>query len=206
MLKSFSISTDTVNNQRLISTLSAGMIGPAAFAGRMQATIHKWTGDQTPHGWQHQIRNDAVINYELSHEKGIVDVPNIMSVNTNLTVRLGTLSDKAQAGFTLILGRFHSPFSVSKNYNPKNFQIYAYNQPLVSIIGYDATMQGGLVNKNTPYTLKSAQISRVTFQNNFGVAVSFWKIYAEYYRTYLTREFKSGKDHLWGGVKIGVSF
>ena len=206
MLKSFSISIDTLKSQRLTAALSTGMIGPAAFAGRMQATIHRWTGDQNPQGWQYQIKNDVVINYELTHEKELFNFPNIASLNTTVQARIGTLSDKVQTGFTLTLGRFQSPFNSPKNNNFKNFQIYAYCQPLISFVGYDAAMQGGLFNRNSPYILKYNEINKITFQNSFGVVASFWKIYAEYYRTYITKEFKSGKEHFWGGVKIGVTF
>ena len=206
MLKSFSISVDTIHKQRLVSTLSTGMIGPAAFAGKMQAAIHRRTGDTDPKGWQYQIRNDVVVNYELSHQKELIYYPNIISINTDVQLRLGTLSDKVQAGFTLTLGRFHSPFSTPKNSNLKNFQIYAYGQPLVGLIGYDAAMQGGIFNKNSPYIIDQSQIKRITFQNNFGIVVSFWKLYGEFYHTYLSKEFNTGSDHGWGGIKIGVAF
>ena len=88
----------------------------------------------------------------------------------------------------------------------RNFQIYLYNQPLVGLIGYDATMQGGLFNKSSPYTLKYNEINQITFQDNFGIVASFWNIYFEYYHTYLTKEFKNGRDHRWGGIKIGIAF
>lgn len=206
MLKSFSISVDSIKKQRSTTTLSTGMIGPAAFAGKMQATIHRWTGDQNPQGWQNQIRNDVVINYEFTHEKELLRLPNIVSMHTQVLARIGTLSDKLQTGFTLTLGRFHSPFSISKDKNLSDFQIYAYSQPLVNFIGYDASLQGGIFNRNSPYILKPNEINRITFQNSFGIVASFWKLHAEYYRTFLTKEFKSGKEHLWGGVKIGIVF
>ena len=206
MLKSFSMSTDTVRKQRLTAIVSTGMIGPAAFAGKMQKTIHSWTGDREPLGWQHQIRNDLVLNYELNHEKEIINIPNIISLNTNMNLRAGTLSDRAVAGFTLTLGRFHSPFSTAKNTSLKNFQIYFYNQPMAGLVLYDASLQGGILNRNSLYTLKSSEIKRLTFQNNFGLVVNVGKIYAEYYRTYLSKEFRSGRDHLWGGIKVGIGF
>lgn len=206
MLKSFSISVDTLRKQRLVSTLSTGMLGPAAFAGKMQATIHRWTGDTDPQGWQYQIKNDVIVNYELSHQKELINYPNVISVNTDVQLRLGTLSDKVQAGFTLTLGRFHSPFSTPKNSRLRNFQIYIYDQPLAGLVGYDAAMQGGIFNRNSPYTLNQNQINRITFQNNLGIVVSFWKLYGEFYHTYLSREFNTGREHGWGGVKIGVAF
>ncbi|MPR32728.1 lipid A deacylase LpxR family protein [Salmonirosea aquatica] len=206
LLKSFATSVDKVHKQRLSSVLSTGMIGPAAFAGRMQATIHHWSGDVDPQGWQYQIRNDVAINYELNHERQLLEVPHIVSIHSNAQLRLGTLSDKVQAGFTLTLGRFDSPLTSSIQRSGHNFQLYLYSQSLGASVGYDATLQGGLFNQNSPYTLKASELNRFTFQNNYGVVVQFWKIYAEYYRTYLSREFKTGREHSWGGVKLGVAF
>ncbi len=206
MLKSFSISVDTALRQRLSSVLSLGMVGPAAFAGQMQAAIHRWSGDQEPHGWQYQIHNDVVVNYEINHERQLVAVPDFLSLNTNAQVRLGTLSDKVQAGLTLSLGYFDSAFPSSSNSRKKDWQLYVYSQPLGILVGYDATLQGGLFNRSSPYTLAANDINRFTFQHNYGVVMKVRKFYAEYYRTYLSREFKSGRTHVWGGVKLGIAF
>lgn len=206
MLKSFAMSVDTARRQRMSSVLVTGMIGPAAFAGRMQATIHRLTNNIKPSGWQYQIGNDIAINYELNHEKQLLFVPNVLSLNTNAQLRLGTLSDRAQAGLTLTLGRFNSPLTGSIKRTKPDFQVYVYTQPLLSVVGYDATLQGGIFNRNNPYTLAASEINRGVFQNNYGVVVTFWKFYAEYYRTYLSKEFKIGREHAWGGLKLGVAF
>lgn len=206
MLKSFSVSVDTLHKSRLSSILSTGMLGPAAFAGKMQKKIHSWTGDPEPMGWQYQIRNEVVINYELNYEKEIFNIPNIVSLNTNSGIRLGTLSDKIQGGATLTIGRFDSPFQTREKKIKNNYQLYFYTQPLVSLVGYDATMQGGIINRSSPYTLTAGQISRFTFQNSYGVILSVRNLYVEYYRTYLSKEFETGRTHKWGGLKIGLAF
>ena len=147
-----------------------------------------------------------MINYELHHERQLLYVPNIISLNTNSQLRLGTLSDKLMTGFTFTMGKFDSPFKTANHNSSRNFQFYLYSQSLAAVVGYDATMQGGIFNRNSPYTLKASEMNRFTFQTNYGVVVSFWKIYAEYYRSYLSREFKTGRKHSWGGVKIGLAF
>lgn len=206
MLKSFAVSVDTLHKSRLSSILSTGMLGPAAFAGKMQKKIHSWTGDPEPMGWQYQIRNEVVINYELNYEKEIFNIPNIVSLNTNSGIRLGTLSDKIQGGATLTIGRFDSPFQTREKKIKNNYQLYFYTQPLVSLVGYDATMQGGIINRSSPYTLTAGQINRFTFQNSYGVILSVRNLYVEYYRTYLSKEFDTGRTHKWGGLKIGFAF
>jgi lipid A 3-O-deacylase len=203
ILKSFSVSIDSIRRQRLVSVLSLGMIGPAAFAGKMQAAIHRRTGDPEPRGWQFQIRNDAVVNYELAHEKELIHYASIISIHTSARIRLGTLSDKAETGFIFLLGRYSSPFRSAEK--KRNFQLYAYSHPYVSFVGYDAALQGGLLNRSSPYTITGNQINRITFQNNYGLVLGFRKLYMEYYRTYISKEFKTGREHGWGGIKIGLA-
>ena len=203
MLKSFRISVDTVRKTRLSATLSTGMIGPAAFAGKMQSRIHKWTGDREPQGWQYQVRNDLILNYEVNYEKLIFNYADVIEINSNAQLRIGTLSDKLQAGFTLRIGKFESAFKPSNKRLSRNFQISFYNQPLVSVVGYDASLSGGLLRRNNPYTIPSSQINRITFQDNFGMIVHCWRVYLEYYQSFVTKEIKNGLNHRWGGVKVG---
>ncbi|MCF2442328.1 lipid A deacylase LpxR family protein [Dyadobacter sp. CY345] len=206
LLKSFSISVDTIHRSRLSSVLSTGMIGPVAFAGPMQKKIHSWTGDNEPMGWQFQIKNDAAINYEVNYEKELFNVPNIISLNTNSQIRLGTLSDKLQAGATLTLGKFDSPFEAREKLTKQNFQLYLYFQPLINLVGYDATMQGGVFNRDSPYTLKANEINRLVYQNSIGAVLNFRNIYLEFNHVFLSKEFKEGMPHQWGGVRIGLAF
>lgn len=211
MLKTFVVSIDSAKQQRLSSSFSAGVIGPYAFAENMQRSIHRWIGDVQPMGWQNQIQNDVILNYELGYEKKLLGYRNIFLLNINGAVRVGTLSDKGSAGFTFLFGSFVSPFSENdiqseRSWFAKNFDLYIYGQPQIAVIGYDATLQGGLFNKNSPYTIPSSEINRVTLQNNFGVVIGIKKIYLEYYQSILTKEFVTGTFHRWGGVRVGVSF
>lgn len=203
MLKTFAISVDTVRQSRLSAVLSTGAIGPVAFGEGMQTTIHRWINGVKPRGWRHQIQNDVIINYELNHEKQIYQYKNFFLLATNAQVRVGTLSDKAQIGLTLMAGKLNSPFLTSGSKN--RFQLYFYNQPLLGFIAYDATLQGGLFNRANPYTLSASELNRVTFQDNFGIVLKTRKVYLEYYQSILTREFKSGMPHRWGGFRIGLS-
>jgi hypothetical protein len=211
MLKTFAIAIDSAKQQRLSSSFSTGVIGPYAFAENMQRSIHRWIGDVQPMGWQNQIQNDVILNYELCYEKKIFAYKNIFLLNANGMVRLGTLGDKIGGGFSFMIGTFSSPFNIAatqsgKSWFANNFDCYIYGQPQIAFIGYDATLQGGVFNKNSPYTIPASDINRVTLQNNFGVVLCIRKVYLEYYQTVLTREFRSGMLHRWGGVRIGSSF
>jgi lipid A 3-O-deacylase len=213
MLKTFSIANNPTGKSKISSSISLGIIGPAAGGEWMQKSIHEALENIEPLGWSNQIQNDFIINYELGYERRLISYKRLLSVNANAAARMGTLSDKANAGATIMLGHFNSSFS-SSNVNEQSsttssqnkFSFCFYTQPLINVIAYDATLQGGVFNRNNPYTIKAEDISRATFQNNFGVTLSYGKIYLQYNQTFLTKEFSTGQKHAYGGVRIGVVF
>lgn len=204
MLKSFAIATDTIHKSRLISSMNVGLIGPGAFGKEMQVAIHEATGNTIPEGWQNQIKNDIVLNYEVSYEKQLVSYRNLFSLQTNTRLRLGTLFTNAGFGLTTTFGIVNSPFSSSKN--KRKFAIYGYAQSMVNIIGYDATLQGGIFNNKSPYTISNNEIERFTAQADFGLIMQTRTLYFEYARALITREFEVGKSSKWGGIKVGFRF
>lgn len=201
MLKSFSIATDSVQKSRLISSMNVGLIGPGAFGKEMQVAIHEATGNTIPEGWQNQIKNDVVLNYEVSYEKQLLHYKNFFSLQSNARARVGTLFTTAGIGLTSTLGIINSPFST--NQPKKRFAFYGFAQSIVTIVGYDATLQGGLLNKKSPYTIENKEIERVVAQINFGLIVQTRAMYFEYSRALSTREFETGTSSKWGGIKIG---
>jgi len=204
MLKSFVIATDTLKKSRLLSSFNLGLIGPGAFGKEMQVGIHKITGNTIPQGWRNQIRNDLVLNYEMSYEKQLIRTGDYFSLQANSTARLGTLFTNASVGINTTVGLINSPFS-AKN-KKKKFQFYGYSQVSGNLIGYDATLQGGVFNKESPYTISADEIERFTGQFNYGLVLKTKTLYFEYSRTVLTREFETGTPTKWGGIRIGFTF
>lgn len=202
-IKSFLSSTDTINKSRFTSSLTLGMIGPAAFGDEMQTGIHKWIDDDIPMGWQYQIKNDVIINYEFGYEKQLFNLSDIFAVTSQSKVRLGTLNTNLSTGFTATLGILNTAFSAQAN---KPFQVYLFAHPAGTLVGYDATMQGGLFNKKSPYTIPNSDIERVTLQNSYGIVIKHRSLYAEYFQSVITREFATGSSHRWGGFKAGFTF
>ncbi len=204
MLKSFLIATDTIKKSSVVSAFSLGLIGPGAFGKEMQVYIHEATGNDIPQGWQHQIKNDVVVNYEISHEKQLVRYRNLFSLQSNATLRMGTLFTNASVGVNAVFGIINSPFSSVKNKD--KFRVYLYSQPIVNAVGYDATLQGGVFNNESVYTIPSDEMERFTGQLNYGIVLQTRTLYFEYSRSNITREFKSGHSAAWGGIRIGLAF
>lgn len=205
MLKSMQISTNSENKTRFTASFNLGIIGPGAFGEEMQVGIHEATGNKIPKGWKNQIKNDVVINYEVGFEKQIISYNNLFSLQLNSNVKVGTLFTNASVGFNTTFGIIDSPFSIAEE-RKKNFKLYAYFQPMASVVAYDATLQGGLFNTESPYTISNNNIERLTAQYHYGLALKTKTLYFEYSRTAITREFKTGSSYKYGSIKIGFTF
>jgi len=204
MLKSFTINTDTLAKSRITSSLNLGLIGPGAFGEEMQEGIHKITGNTIPQGWRNQIKNDVVVNYEIAYEKQLFRAGDYVSLQSNSTARIGTLFTNVSLGLNTNIGLINSAFSANKK--KSKFQLYGYSQVLGNFIGYDATLQGGVFNNESPYTIPSEEITRLTGQFNYGFILKTKTLYFEYFRAVLTREFDAGTPTKWGGIRIGFTF
>jgi hypothetical protein len=204
MLKSFIITTNTDKKLRFTSSFNLGIIGPGAFGEEMQVGIHEATGNKIPKGWKNQIKNDVVINYEIGYEKQLFRYTNLVAFQAISNLKIGTLFTNASVGFNSVIGIIDTPFSVIEN--TKHFKLYAYIQPMATVVGYDATLQGGVFNNKSPYTITSNNVERLTAQYNYGLVLKTKTLYFEYSRSAITREFKTGSSAKYGGVKIGFTF
>ncbi|MGB6153476.1 MAG: lipid A deacylase LpxR family protein [Pricia sp.] len=202
MLKPFLVATDTVKKSRTTSSLSLGIMGPSAFGREMQTGIHRLIDDKLPLGWRNQIKNDMVLNYSLGYEKRLWAYNQMLSLQGRANVQLGTLFTNVSAGLNSTVGLIDSPFTTEKT----GFRIYLYAQPTFKLVGFDATLQGGLFNRDSPYTISAAAVERFTAQFDFGLIFKTRTLYFEYTRTLITREFETGRASAWGGVNIGFTF
>ena len=204
MLKSFKIETNTIRKSRMSQSFSVGLIGPGAFGEEMQVGIHEATGNKIPKGWKNQIKNDVVLNYRLDYEKQLFSYRKLLALQSDASLQLGTLFTNASVSFNMQLGVINSVFRDEES--KSNFQIYLYGQPNVFIIGYDATLQGGVFNRKSPYVISSQNVERFTAQFNYGLVIKTKTLYLEYTRSAITREFKTGSSAKWGGIRIGFTF
>ena len=202
-LNTFRVVTDTLRRRRMSATISLGLLGQGAGGKEMQETIHRWLNNIEPLGWSHQVRNDLILNYQVNYEQGIYHRRYLL-LSSYFSGRAGTLSDKLGGGFTLMTGLFDNPYSPEKP--GRKVQLYLYTNPVVQAIGYDATLQGGLFDRESPYVLPAAAIDRMVFQNNAGIVLRFGKVYLEYFQSVLTKEFSTGVLHRWGGIQFGAAF
>jgi hypothetical protein len=211
-LGSFKITNDPARRYRQTSELDIGIIGPDSYGEWVQRSFHNAVPtNNEPLGWEYQIKNDLVLNYSLSVEKGIVAGKNI-ELQFSSKGNIGTLYTNLSVGFQLRTGWMNPYFSnlgiakkqQLKNKGLKKFQLCFFMKGKGQVIGYDATLQGGFFNKSSVYTIPASNISRLVFNGSAGVNLSFNGIGIDLEQFLLSPEYQYGSWHKW--VHIALRF
>jgi lipid A 3-O-deacylase len=185
------VSRDPEHRLTLTAELDTGVIGPAAGGEWEQVGIHQATDNNVPLGWGNQIRTDVVLDYYARLDKTLAAV-RWADIGVLGDATAGTLYDNASIGVVGRLGAIDS----GKN---RFFLLLVAEQKAV---GYDATLQGGLTDRQSPYTLTTPQIRRRVSREDVGVTLDRGSYALEAKRTYLSSEFTNQFSHEW----VEISF
>lgn len=196
------VSSDYSRRFRLSSSLYSGIIGPYSAGSFFQTLVHKtFPTNDIPQGWDTQIHNDVILNYDIQLEKGLVE-SGLFSMSVLAGIQTGTLYSNAGGGIYARFG-ISDPLSGSPEKSGKApWQAYLFFRGEGRIIGYDATLQGGLINRDNIYTLPGSQIKRLTGRAGFGLHVSYKGFGLEATQHFLTPEFNKGLAHRWGRLSL----
>jgi len=208
----FKITNDPMKKFRLSSELDFGIIGPLSFGEWVQRSFHNVVpSNNEPLGWEYQIQNDLVLNYQVTFDKGVLEQK---WVNLNLvsSASLGTLYTNIEGGFNFRTGWMNPYFAnlgIAKRDKLKlnhlhKAQCYIFVKGSGKLVGYDATLEGGLLNKTNVYTIPASHISRLNFQTSTGLTITYGGFQIEAEQFFLSPEFTNGSWHKW--VHIGLTF
>ncbi|MEI6883863.1 MAG: lipid A deacylase LpxR family protein [Bacteroidota bacterium] len=207
---SFKVTNDETHHFRQVSELGLGVIGPPSLGGTVQDLFHKYVPyNNEPLGWEYQISTDAVINYTVSLSKGIINTAHTQLILSG-NAALGTLYTNLGGGFNLRLGWFNDFFSdlgVRKKRvliarGARVMQYFFSLKGSGRVIGYDATLQGGLINSNSVYTIPSASIIRLVSQSSLGFTFTCGAVGIEIEQIVLSPEFSNNWWHAWGHIGL----
>ena len=202
----FRISNQPARHQRLTTALELGFIGPAAGGKEMQTAIHRATGNAEPRGWDFQIRNAPIVGYRLAFEKQLAAASGHVELLGTTEASLSTLYTYASTGLRLRAGRLNPYFSSLGLTGQSSWQLYGQATLESRLIGYDATLQGGLFTSNDPYTLAAGAIRRTVLRSSGGLVLAHEKLSFEATATWISPEFVGGRTHRWGLLGVTMAF
>lgn len=200
------LSINTFSGLRLTSILQLGMIGKASMASSLQKTLHHLY----PAGWDNQIANDVLVNAGLLAEKAIARNKHFEWIGL-ARLDLGSYQSSFGTGMQLrtgLLPATFSPFPTSQTgifesaQHQRVFHIWLFSDAMGQYHLYNATLQGGLLNRKSPYIIDNDRINRFTLQWSAGLGMDYGRTGLLLKFVYLSPEFDTGIDHRWGSIQL----
>ncbi|HLN53831.1 MAG TPA: lipid A deacylase LpxR family protein [Lentimicrobium sp.] len=195
------------------ASFDIGVIGQAALGSLMQEGVHATLPhNDEPLGWETQIANDLILNYNYEFVRKLFSVGGLHSYyQTNFSI--GTLVTDFSAGLGFKFGTdkyFISPLPD----NLKDVNLISLNKLNFSfqtnfnttVVGYNATLNGGLLNKNNIFVLEPHEIERLIFKADAKLSISYRNYGINLAQYFITNEFKKGKNHSWGQIGLNFEF
>jgi hypothetical protein len=198
-LSQFQVVENNERGYRMSTTFSLGVIGENAQGYKFQSIIHKITPSEEPLGWEYQIKNDFLINYNLKFDKRLFQTNNFEWLATG-TANLGTVNTDLSISTTIRTGIMDSYF---ESYAPKEksgFKTWIELSYQARAVLYNANLQGGIFNQTSPNIINTDDVNRLIhkFGIHFYLQYNQHRMVLDAYR--LSPEFKNSMSHMWGGI------
>jgi hypothetical protein len=179
---------------------SLGYMGPGVGGKEFQAEVHRVTGNDSPQGWRNQIKDDLIAQVELAYTHRLLRHESLFDLKLELELRGGTLHSDASAGLRLRLGLLGAPLGPPG----PDLRVYLWAAAQGRAVGFNATLEGGVFNSDSVYTLSANDVKRLVGAAQVGVTLESGFFGLEFSLTVLSPEFSHGRSHGWGQVGLTV--
>jgi len=200
------------NESSLKLSAQLGIVGPDAFGKQVQDFVHDNFGFYHPSGWEYQIKNDPEINLSAEYDK-LLARASFIDISLTSYGNLGNGFTGAGFGPLLRIGNFNQLFnsiSTQSTVSTGNkittlhaHELFFYYKPLFNYVAYDATIQGGLLEKHhEPGDLEvTLDKEPFIFSNQLGVAFTTNRFDFDIATIFHTKDVKEMvQSHQWGSV------
>jgi hypothetical protein len=201
--------TNLLNHLQWQTRIRLGIIGPSAGGEAFQRKIHQWIDSPDPNGWEYEIANDLIANIDFMLAYPVF-LRKYFKLSAIGAVRAGTLFDDLNAGVNLQAGnnRIVTISKDKKQDRPSGKKLIPYLTSDVSVrlVGYNATLQGGVFSGFNHHVISSKGLTRVILFSNTTLGLLWRGVSLDYTHSFLTKEFDEGISHQYGSFKLTVFF
>lgn len=187
-----------------------GFIGPNSFAKEFQEWMHTNFNFGKVYGWESQIQNAFVVQYNTTFVKPITSISgNQYDFHWKSLAEVGTAFNSINTG---LLFRFSFNKNLVKLFQSNFFpslvnqkEFYFYLNPEVNIQLYDATIQGNIFRDNSPLTYG---IVPFRFRLHAGLNYDVQNLHMRYGFHYTTNEVSksTATGYYYGTVSLAYDF
>ncbi len=188
----------------LLSEIGVGVIGKYAFGQEVQNGFHSILAKSDAiQGWNRQIGSSPLIYYRIRLEKQLAKW-RYATVHNWVDARLGLPYTDAAVGMTFQVGIIPNNLMVIKSSGHKRIFVLFFAKPQLRFIGYNATLQGGIIRRDSFYNLQS--IRRLVPEMEMGINIQYQKYRLTAGQHFTGKEFSTAKTHQWGYLKFSIAF
>jgi lipid A 3-O-deacylase len=206
------------NESNLKLEVQVGMVGPHSYGQDIQDLIHSTFGFYQPGGWEFQIQDAFQLNLSAEYNRLLTRGSDV-DLSLTSYAALGTGQTGVGGGFLMRIGKFNQLFNsvstgstvtVNDKIKPlHNGELFFYLKPVLNLVAYNATIQGGLNSSPGPEEVRST-LNPILFTTQLGgeFVKDRWVIDAS--AVYETREDKQmvskHTGHQWGSLTVLYRF
>jgi hypothetical protein len=204
----FSVLINPEKHLKISNELGIGIMGPAAAGEQTQSLVHQIIGSPIPIGWENQLNNTFLIDYQFRIEKGFFGDWTANHIVPFAKARVGTLTDRIGIGLLIKFGNVNktlAEYAQPEKYKNRFMWQWVFEANLQGVF-YDATLQGGLFSGDEAINLAKQDIISRQYQVRMGVKLYYKSFSFRYMVKFNSQDFISGVIHRYGGVNIGFSF
>lgn len=195
-------------NLKMSNEIGIGIIGPAAGGEAIQTFVHETIGSDLPIGWENQIGNAFLIDYQFRVEKGFFTPWLAKHIIPIGMIRVGTLRDEIDLGLMIKFGNKDGVLSSSTDLNQNRDKFiweFVFEARLQGVF-YDATLQGGVFNGSEVVSLQNQDTFMRQYHIRTGINIYYKSFFLRYMVQLNSADFTAGIVHRYGGVNVGFSF
>ena len=207
-------------DQRMLKTsVQLGVVGEDALGQELQDVIHDIYNFVNAIGWEFQIRNMLSLNINALYVDALgTDESNHYDMNFIAKARLGTTFNELTGGFKGRIGvkrelqpldnsiAFGTHLNDEKTAHTRGIESFFYYETTLSLVAYDATVQGSLFNDNSPLTFDINPL-RFDLEIGYRFTSNRWNFgYAYHYHSNKLPNLRRNGGHYYGQVFLGYLF
>ena len=204
----FSVLINDKKHLKLSNEIGIGIMGKPAGGEAVQTIVHEIVGSPIPIGWENQLENSFLIDYQFRIEKGFFNDWIAKHFVPFAGAQIGTLTNRVEIGLITKFGNKNkylvdatSPLGIENKFVWE----WVFEANLQGVF-YDATLEGGVYNRDDPNAIPRKETISRQYQIRMGVNLYYKRWSLRYMLNFNSSSFNSAVTHRYGSVNIGYSF
>ncbi len=208
LLTNYTVLVNSKKRLKISTEIGFGIMGEKALGEEIQTIVHQIVGSPIPIGWENQLQNSFLIDYQFRIEKGFFTDWTSEHLVPFAAARIGTLTNRVQIGLMAKFGNKTTYLQLNE-FSSKSADhliwewVYAAN---LQGVFYDATLQGGMFGPRDPNALERKDVISAQFQMRTGINLNYKRYSLRYMIFFNSTNFVTAKTHSYGSVNLGFSF